>query len=129
MAKTALELNRKDWQKYQLKEIVQHRWQQNQKQIESRIKKALVVARKAAWVLKNDFGATKVVIFGSLTEKGAFTIWSDIDIAVWGIPDNRFYAAVAAVTNLSQSFKIDIVAPEACKPTMQANIIAKGYEL
>jgi hypothetical protein len=40
--------------------------------------------------------------------------WSDIDLAVWGIPAAAFYEAVAAVTGLDAEFCIDLLDPESC---------------
>ena len=47
---------------------------------------------KAAEVLKS-FGATDVFLFGSVA-KGTDTKHSDIDLAVTGIPPERFYEAI-----------------------------------
>ncbi|MDD5672963.1 MAG: nucleotidyltransferase domain-containing protein [Chitinivibrionales bacterium] len=47
---------------------------------------------KAAEVLKS-FGATEVYLFGSLA-KGTNTKYSDIDLAVTGIPPENFYRAM-----------------------------------
>jgi len=58
--------------------------------------------------LKESFGARKVVVFGSLAHRSWFT-HSDVDLAAWGIPDDRFYAAVGAVTGLSKEFKVALV--------------------
>lgn len=46
-----------------------------------RYEAAWKIAKKAATVLKNNYGARRVVVFGSLTERSAFTRWSDIDLA------------------------------------------------
>jgi predicted nucleotidyltransferase len=48
--------------------------------------------RKAAEVLKS-FGATDVYLFGSVA-KGTNTEHSDIDLAVSGIPPDKFYEAM-----------------------------------
>jgi uncharacterized protein len=48
--------------------------------------------QKAAQVLKS-FGATDVYLFGSMA-KGTNTDHSDIDLAVTGIPPEKFYEAI-----------------------------------
>jgi predicted nucleotidyltransferase len=48
------------------------------------------VARIASEMLKKQFGATRVAAFGSLASKKAFTKWSDIDLAVWGIAPEQY---------------------------------------
>lgn len=87
------------------------------------------VAAKAAAILKEQYGAQKVVVFGSLSDPTRFTQWSDIDLAAWGIPDERFYAAVGAVTGISKKFKVDLVDPEDCRPSLRRSIEREGVEL
>jgi len=52
-----------------------------------------------------------------------------IDLAVWGIPPERFYSAVAAVGELSPLFRIDLVDPAVCRPALLQTIEAEGVEL
>jgi predicted nucleotidyltransferase len=59
------------------------------------------VAQKVAHLLRQKFGATRVVAFGSLAHRKWFSQWSDIDLAAWGISAYEFYRAVADVTELS----------------------------
>lgn len=87
------------------------------------------IAKKAAWILKSKYDAQKVVVFGSLTERSLFTHWSDIDLAVWGIPDKRFYAAVGAVTGLTTKFKIDLVDAMECRASLYKAIKIGGIEI
>ncbi|CEP66472.1 Uncharacterised conserved protein, UCP020217 [Moorella glycerini] len=94
-----------------------------------RYKEAWQVAARAAAVLKEKYGAQKVVVFGSLVDRSRFTRWSDIDLAAWGIPDERFYAAVGAVTGLSEKFKVDLVDPEDCRESLRRAIASEGVEL
>jgi predicted nucleotidyltransferase len=58
-----------------------------------------------------------------------FTLWSDIDLAAWGIPPERFYDAVAAITGLSPAFRIDLVDPDACRSALRATVEREGIEL
>lgn len=81
-------------------------------------------------VLREQFAATRVVLFGSLTAQNRFTHWSDIDLAVWGIPPARFYAAVATLNEVSPDIKVDLVDPERCQSaTLQSIIQAEGITL
>jgi uncharacterized protein len=86
-------------------------------------------ARKACAILKNEFGAGKVLVFGSLTDPSSFDENSDIDLAVLGIPDEKFYAAVGAVTNLVRNFKIDLVDIADCKEYLKKEIEKDGIEI
>lgn len=90
---------------------------------------AWAIAKKATLVLKDNYGAEKVMVFGSLTNKSSFTRWSDIDLAVSGIPDEKFYAAVGAVTSLTTKFKIDLVDISACRASLRNAIETEGIEV
>ena len=60
-------------------------------------------------MLYEDFGATQVAVFGSLAEPEAFSKWSDIDIAVWGIPNDKHFRASSIASDISGLFKVDLV--------------------
>ncbi len=66
-------------------------------------------AHRIAEMLYKKFGATKVAVFGSLVEEDAFSQWSDIDIAVWGLPAEDYFKALSVVSDISSLFKVDIV--------------------
>ena len=72
-------------------ELAEHRQRldqhlQNRKVDEALLQRAWQTAHRVAAMLYKDFGATQVAVFGSLTKRESFSKWSDIDIAVWGIP-------------------------------------------
>lgn len=94
-----------------------------------RFARAWEVARTAAAQLKLRFGATRVVVFGSLTDRSRFTKWSDIDLVAWGISDAMFWTAVGAVTGLTPDFRVDLVHPDDCRPSMLEAIRSEGVEL
>ncbi|MCL5046447.1 MAG: nucleotidyltransferase domain-containing protein [Actinobacteria bacterium] len=94
-----------------------------------RYEEAWELARKAAALLKQTYGAKRVAVFGSVAHRTFFTRWSDIDLAAWGIPDDRFYAAVAAVTGLSPDFKVDLVDALTCRDSLIKAIEDEGIEL
>ena len=97
--------------------------------LEERFKQAWQVARQAARCLRSEFGARRVLVFGSLSNKDWFHQWSDIDLAVWGVPPERYYSSVAMVTGLSPFFKVDLVDPEKCSLGLRACIEREGVEL
>jgi predicted nucleotidyltransferase len=96
---------------------------------EERWKKAWTVARTAARLLRERFGATRVVAFGSLAHRAWFSPTSDVDLAAWGIGDSEYYRAVAAVTGISSDFRVDLVDPETCRPSMRRSIDQEGIDL
>jgi len=120
MGKTALELSEKEWEAYRpASSIVEE-------PDPDRLNQAWSLARTAADVLRERFGATRVVVFGSLAHDEWFTRWSDIDLAAWGISPEAFFRAVAAVTGLSTEFKLDLVDPQDCRPALRRAIEREG---
>ena len=90
---------------------------------------ALEFARKAAHLLRKEFGAEKVLLFGSLAHEEWFGPWSDIDLAAQGILPESFYSAVASVTGMSPSFRIDLIDMDECRPTLRKVIEEEGIEI
>jgi predicted nucleotidyltransferase len=125
MAKTALELTAEELSKYSLKP----KRRQNLAQKKQLMTRALRQAKSAAALLKREFGATRVVLFGSLAHRSWFTRWSDIDLAAWGIAPGDFYRAVGTISDMPSEFKIDVVDPETCRPAVRAEIDEDGIEL
>jgi predicted nucleotidyltransferase len=103
--------------------------QRDEGMVSERWERAWEVARLAARLLRERFGATRVVAFGSLAHRAWFTPWSDVDLAAWGMSRDVFYRAVALVTGLSQEFEIDLLAPEDCRPALRQVIEREGVEL
>ena len=126
MPKTALELTAQEWRAYRPGTSP---GRSSEAQTEKRQQQAWLVARQAAQLLRREFGASKVVVFGSLARGGRFGPWSDIDLAAWDIPADRFYRAVAAVTGLSFDFKVDLLELETCKPALRHVVEREGIEL
>lgn len=104
-------------------------WQQEQAKLAKRKVCAHDVARQAAMMLKERFGATCVLLFGSLAHEQWFSASSDIDLAAWGIQDGDFYRAVAYLQDLSPEFSIDLISMEHCSPHLRKAILAEGKPL
>lgn len=92
-------------------------------------RRAYHTAQKIVDPLRQQFAAQRVVLFGSLAHEGWFTRWSDIDLAVWGIPAEQFYQAVSVATGLSEEFAVDLVDPDDCRPAIREAIEREGIEL
>ncbi len=90
------------------REKLKRQWENRQVDKEL-LQRAWETARRLATVLYRDFGATKVAVFGSLTEPKRFTQNSDIDIVVWGVSYNKCLDALWETKGLSAEFKIDII--------------------
>ena len=125
---TAYEMNKDEWRHFRPSEG--SGWIRKGRDAEVKRKdEAMEIAGRASDLLKKEFGATRVVIFGSLIHDEFFNPWSDIDLAAWGISPDDFYAAVAAVTELSASFRIDLVDVNDCKLSVRQAIEREGLEI
>ena len=126
---TALDLPPEALEKYRPLDAIKKRRAKFSAEIATRRRRAISVARKAAKLLKTNFGAKEVILFGSLARRGSFSLYSDIDLAVRGIAPDKFYAAISAMMDVSVEFKIDVVEPEDCSPAMFKNIEKDGKPL
>ena len=89
---------------------------------------AIKVATLIARDLGKRFGASKVVLFGSLSRGDEGTIF-DIDLAAKGIPPARFFKAVAFATGQSRKWKLDLVDIDDCGVGLRAIIEKEGVVL
>jgi len=122
-SKTALEIPPSLWRNYR-----PFRLNENQRLAASIVTEARRVAKCIADELINRFGSKRVVLFGSLA-RGNFNRWSDIDLAVWGIPPADFYRAVAFASGFSDVLKVDIVDVDDCPKALCEIILQEGIEL
>ena len=76
---------------------------------EGLLHRAWHVAHEVATRLYEEFGATQVAVFGSLTEPMWFTNKSDIDIAVSGLSHDMYDKAYSKIMNFDSEFKIDFI--------------------
>jgi predicted nucleotidyltransferase len=129
MPLTALDLPPDRLKKYRPLEAIRRRKAARSADVLRRRRRAALTARKAAELLRSEFSAKKVLVFGSLARHGGFTLWSDIDIAAAGIAPARFFEAVGAVTGISAEFKLDLVDLDTCPVSLREAIIAEGKDV
>ncbi len=96
-------------------------------QMKQRQQQGLEVAYKAASILKQEFGAERVVLFGSILDHERMWWGSDIDLAVWGLRSEDFFKAGAAIER-GHNFSIDLVEIQSAKLHI-LNAIEQGQEL
>src|SRR5215210_6406046 len=84
------------------------RWQAELRHAEQRRVRAWALAHEAAQLLKQEYAATRVVVFGSLTHPGRFTAQSDVDLAVWGLTSTNWLRAICAVLELSNDIDLNV---------------------
>lgn len=93
-----------------------------------RREKAWEVARAAAALLKAHYHAERVVAFGSLTQPDRFHLWSDVDLAVWGLAPAEYFDAVAKALDIGGEIEVGLVMAEKCRPYLR-EIVEQGTEL
>ena len=120
MPRTAKELSPEELKQYHLR-LNQH-FQNRDPVDEALLCRAWQIACQVAVMLYENFGATQVAVFGSLAERDWFSKQSDIDIAVWGLPSNNYFSAVAETIGFSREFKIDLVRFESCKSAFRKRV-------
>lgn len=102
-------------------ETAKKRQQQQREMLRQRRIRGFQLAREAAQILRETFGVSRVVLFGSILDEAAFHENSDLDLAVWDLPPEDYIKAVAQLLKLSE-FSIDLVPAESANSYVQAAI-------
>jgi predicted nucleotidyltransferase len=117
-------------------EIEQYRdgWNQRRDSRElqrrKRKERAERIVSEIADVLETEFGASKVYLFGSLTRDNLrFHQHSDIDLAVTGIPDDRFYEAQGRCLELAENISVDLVDLDSAGKSLSDEITKRGERI
>ena len=95
----------------------------------ARRERAWLVAAQAADLLKQQFGAERVVAFGSLVDNGRFRADSDIDLAVYGIEPALFLKAWHIIDELAPDIEIDLVDMAIAKEWVYQVLAERGVDL
>ena len=108
-------------------------WLQRKAEARSRLKQrhqdGLKTAKALADILKSDFGATKVALFGSMLSVNNIHMHSDIDLAVWDMPFSAYIKALSKLMAYSGEFSVDLVRIEEAPPSLSAYIDREGLIL
>ncbi len=97
--------------------------QESLRQLQSR---GVETAKQAARILRQQFRATRVVLFGSMLQPKIHAD-SDIDLAVWNLSKSDYFQAVGKLQGLSE-FAIDIIEAENASDYI-VEAISQGIEL
>jgi predicted nucleotidyltransferase len=101
-------------------------WVEERRRLALRHECAWAIARQAADLLRTEYGADRVTLFGSLVRSELFHTGSDIDLAVWGLDEKHYYRAVARLLALDPAFEIDLVMGEEIPASLLAGIEKEG---
>ncbi len=105
------------------------RYQREREEIERRREQAWQAANQATDILKVQFKATRVVVFGSLVHKVGFTRWSDVDIAAWGIAPEDTFRAIGVISELKTDVPVNLVDVNTARTSLVQVIARDGIEL
>ncbi len=105
------------------------KWLKTQIEQDKRRENALRVAQYASVLLKETYNAKRVILFGSLARNGIFDWRSDIDLAVEGLDEKKYYRVLADLSYLDISLDIDLVMMENASPALLKNILDEGQTL
>ena len=89
----------------------------------------LAKARSAAALLRQSYGATRVVLFGSLAHRAWLDPGSDVDLAVEGVAAAQYWQAWAAVESHFASVGVDLVDLADASPSLRREIERQGIDL
>lgn len=107
----------------------QQRRHQKAQRLAQRHAHAWRVAQQAAQILKRQFGATKVVVFGSVLSPQRFYPHSDVDLVVWGLAEELYYQAVGRLQGLDADIAVDLIEGEHVPAAIQETIRKTGKSL
>ena len=96
--------------------------------MKERQQRGLEVARKCAVTLKEEFGAERVVLFGSMLDPERMWWGSDIDLAVWGLSEGDYFTAVGKLQDVDPNFSVDVVEIQHARPHILEGV-QQGIEL
>jgi uncharacterized protein len=96
-------------------------------QINERHRRAWEIARQAAKILKEEFGASRVVVFGSLLHPELFHLRSDIDLGIWDI--QNYFRAVSRLMDIDPAIDFDLIPVEDARPGILTVIQQEGVDL
>lgn len=125
--KTALDLTPEELEDYRT--AARRRHAQKKQALAQREQRAWELARRAAALLRAQFGVTRVKVFGSLAHEGYFTPWSDVDIAAWDIRMEDTLRAIGAVMDISSDIQVNLVDVNICSTLLLESIEREGIEL
>ena len=97
--------------------------QESLRQLQSR---GIEIAKHAAKILRQEFDAKRVVLFGSMLQPKIHE-GSDIDLAVWNLSRSDYFQAVGKLQGVSE-FAINLIEAENA-PDSIIEAIAQGIEL
>ncbi len=110
----------------QYRHTAKMKWLDEQQQRKDKRERAWQLVHEAARLLKEEYHVQRVVVFGSLIHPGRFTLYSDVDLAAWGLTSKTWLRAMHAVSELSHDIELNLVDVGCCRPAMLDSIEREG---
>ncbi len=127
MPRTAAQVTEEEMALYRA--TARRRKEREEQELVRRKERAWALAQQAAAILKEQFGATRVAVFGSLAHEETFTLWSDVDIAAWGIRPEDTLRAMGAAWDLDSEIEVNLVDVNTARPSVRESIEREGVDL
>lgn len=113
----------------QYEQAARRRREQKVSRLAARRERALDLARRAAEVLRSEFGAQRVTLFGSAVRPESFHQHSDVDVAAWGISEQVYLRAVARLLSLEPDVSVDLIRAEEAAVSLLERVEREGIPL
>jgi len=104
------------------------RFAEEERQLKKRARAARLVASALAVMLREQFGAERVWLIGSLA-RATFDVHSDIDIVAEGLEPAQFFHVCACLQNAAGDFAIDLAPFEDLRPLARSALDREGVPL
>lgn len=110
---------------------IRETWEKRFQAEESERKRLTEDARKAAGecaqILAKQFGAKKIYLFGSVKKPAIFHKRSDIDLAVEGLPSQKYFPALSKLmAHIPVGLDIDLIPLEDAFPELREFVKSEG---
>lgn len=99
--------------------------------LSSRREQAWALAHEVAKILRGQFGATRVLVFGSLLDAQRFSESSDVDIAAYDIPPHKVFEAMGEVwtVGVSKGIAVNLFDVAMCHAELVDSIMREGISI
>lgn len=104
------------------------RRQADEQRLQERRAALLERAERVASLLRERFGARKVILFGSVAT-GRLWRHSDLDLAVLGLSEEQYMEAFWEASGMAQPFQLDLLPVERASAALQRRLAQEGVEL
>jgi predicted nucleotidyltransferase len=92
--------------------------------LEQQRQQALKIAKECAHILQQEFGATEVIVFGSLRGDAPWHWRSDLDLAVRGLSEPAIWDAYSKIEKVVPSWlRVDLVSVDDVSPQFRTRIL------